>query len=126
MPSALVPDLVAALDQLAGGIHTGFRPVHAKGVMCAGTFTPAPHAAQLCRGPHAVRPATPVTVRFSLSAGIPAAADNDPHAASPQGVAVRFHLAEHIHTDIIGHSHNGFPTRTGEVFLEFIRAAAAS
>ena len=47
MPSALVPDLVAALDQLAGGIHTGFRPVHAKGVMCAGTFTPAPHAAQL-------------------------------------------------------------------------------
>jgi catalase len=46
--------------------------------------------------------------------------------ASPQGVAVRFHLAEHVHTDIIAHSHNGFPTRTAEEFLEFIRAAAAS
>ena len=47
-------------------------------------------------------------------------------AASPEGIAVRFHLAEHVHTDIIAHSHNGFPTRTGEEFLEFIRAAAAS
>ena len=46
--------------------------------------------------------------------------------ASPQGIAVRFHLAEHVHTDIIAHSHNGFPVRTGEEFLEFLRAALAS
>jgi len=39
---------------------------------------------------------------------------------------VRFHLAEHVHTDIIGHSHDGFPTRTPEEFLEFLRAAGAS
>ena len=46
--------------------------------------------------------------------------------ASPQGIAVRFHLAEHVHTDIIAHSHNGFPVRTGEEFLEFLQAAVAS
>ena len=112
--------------RLAGGLHPGFRPVHAKGLMYSGTFTPSPDAAKLTRAPHAARPSTPVTVRFSVSAGIPCVADNDPMGASPQGMAVRFHLAEHVHTDIIAHSHNGFPARTGEEFLEFIRAAAAS
>jgi catalase len=126
MPSDLSGELLTALDTLAGGMHAGFRPVHAKGVMCAGTFTPSPSAAELTRAPHATRPSTPVTIRFSLSAGIPTAADNDRQASGPQGVAVRFHLAEHVHTDIIGHSRNGFPVRTGEEFLEFIRAAAAS
>ncbi len=126
MSSTLVSDLLDALDKLAGGSHPGFRPVHAKGVMYCGTFTSSPDAGKLTRAPHAARPSTPVTVRFSGSAGIPSVADNDPMGASPQGVAVRFHLAEHVHTDIIAHSHNGFPTRTGEEFLEFIRAAAAS
>jgi catalase len=126
MPSTLAADLLSVLDKLSGGIHPGFRPVHAKGVMVAGTFTPSPDAAKLTRAPHAARPSTPVTVRFSLSAGIPNIPDNDPQGASPQGIAVRFHLAEHVHTDIVGHSVNRFPTRTGEEFLEFLRAAAAS
>jgi catalase len=126
MSSTLVTDLLDALDQLAGGLHPGFRPVHAKGVVYSGLFTPSPDAAKLTRAPHAARPSTPVTVRFSLSAGIPCVADNDPMGASPQGIAVRFHLAEHVHTDIIAHSHNGFPVRTGEEFLEFLRAAVAS
>jgi catalase len=65
-------------------------------------------------------------VRFSIAAGVPTAADNDPAAASPQGMAVRFHLDEHVHTDIIAHSHNGFPVRTGEEFLEFLKAVLAS
>jgi catalase len=124
--SALIPDLLEGFDKLAGGIHPGFRPVHAKGAMASGTFTPSPEAAQFTRAPHASRPSTPVTVRFSLSAGIPNIADNDPQGASPQGMAVRFYLAPHVHTDIIGHSVNRFPARTGEEVLEFIRAAAAS
>ena len=65
-------------------------------------------------------------MRTSLSAGVPTVADNDPKASGPQGMAVRFHLAEHAHTDIVGHSHNGFSVRTGEEFLEFLRAVAAS
>ncbi|HVS36207.1 MAG TPA: catalase family peroxidase [Gemmataceae bacterium] len=126
MPSALVVDLLAVLDKLSGGIHPGFRPVHARGLMVSGVFTPSAEAAKLTRVPHAARPSTPVTVRFSLTAGVPTVADNDPMGSSPQAMAVRFHLADHVHTDIIAHSHNGFPTRTGEEFLEFLRAAAAS
>ncbi len=126
MQSVLVTDLLDVLDKLAGGLHPGFRPVHAKGEMYSGTFIPSPDAAKLTRAPHTTRPSTPVTVRFSLSAGIPSVADNDPMGSSPQALAVRFHLAGHVHTDIIGHSHNGFPARTGEEFLEFLRAAAAS
>jgi catalase len=37
---ALAEQLLDALDALSGP-HPGFRPVHAKGLMCAGTFTPS-------------------------------------------------------------------------------------
>jgi catalase len=41
-------------------------------------------------------------------------------------MAVRFHLDDHAHTDIVAHSTNGFPVHTGEEFLEFLGAAAAA
>jgi catalase len=126
MAPSLLTDLLNGLDQLGGGQHAGFRPVHAKGFMYSGTFTPSSSASNLTRAAHATRSSTPITVRFSLAAGVPTAADNDPAAASPQGIAVRFHLDEHVHTDIVAHSHNGFPVRTGEEFLEFLTAALAS
>lgn len=126
MPAQLITDLLDVLDKLSGGVHPGFRPAHARGTMYAGMFAPTPDAAELTKAPHAARPFTPVTVRFSLSAGVPTAADNDPKASGPQGMAVRFHLADHVHTDIVAHSHNGFPVHTGEEFLEFLRAVAAS
>ncbi len=66
MSAALAADLLAVLDKLSGGVHPGFRPAHAKGAMYAGTFAPTPAASALTRAPHANRPSTPVTVRFSL------------------------------------------------------------
>jgi catalase len=93
--------------------------------MCAGTFTPSPEAARLTRAPHASKPSTPVTVRYSDSTGLPNVPDNDPQRSGPRGIAVRFHLADRVHTDIVAHSTNGFPVRTGEEFLEFLRGAAA-
>jgi catalase len=126
MPSKLTTDLLAVLDELSGGVHAGFRPAHAKGLMCIGKFMPSPEAAQLTRAAHASRPSTPVTVRYSGSSGLPTAPDNDPAHSGPRGFAVRFHLAEHVHTDIVGHSTNGFSVHTGEEFLEFLRAVAAA
>jgi hypothetical protein len=41
MPPTLESNLLDALDKLAGGLHPGFRPVHAKGVMYSGTFIPS-------------------------------------------------------------------------------------
>jgi catalase len=118
---ALVQQLLEVLDALSG-LHPGFRPAHAKGLMCSGTFTPAREAATLTRAPHATRASTPVTVRYSNSPGVPTSPDNDPARSGPRGIAIRFHLGDHDHTDIIAHSTNGFPVRTGEEFLQFLRA----
>jgi catalase len=49
--------------------------------------------------------------------------DNAPDA-NPRGLAIRFHLADHVHTDIVSHSTDGFPTQTGQEFLDFLRAVA--
>jgi catalase len=121
---ALSQDLLKQFDTIFG-LHPGFRPAHARGVMLTGAFTPSPDALSLTRAPHITRDSTPVTARFSNSSGLPQIPDNDPNA-NPRGLAIRFHLAEHVHTDIISHSTDGFPTRTGQEFLEFLRAVASS
>jgi catalase len=121
---ALSRDLLQTLDNL-NGVHPGYRAAHAKGLMLSGTFTPAPEARSLTRAPHVQRASTPVTVRFSNSAGIPTIPDNDIEHSSPRGIAIRFQLAEHVHTDVIGVSSDGFPVRTPEEFLDFLRALHA-
>jgi catalase len=103
----------------------GFRPAHTKGIMLSGSFTPSPEGTSLTKAPHVSRPSTPVTARFSNSTGIPLIPDNDPNA-DPRGCGIRFHLAERVHTDIVSHSVNAFPARTGQDFLEFLRAIAAT
>jgi catalase len=120
---ALSNDIIAQFQGIFGA-YPGFRPAHAKGTMLTGTFTPTAEASSLSRAPHFAKK-TPVTVRFSNSTGVPLIPDNDPNA-NPRGLAVRFNLAEHVHTDIVSHSTDGFPTRTGAEFLEFLKALAAS
>jgi catalase len=121
---ALSENILKQFDAIFG-LNPGFRPAHAKGLMLSGTFTPADSAAELTRAPHITRPSTPVVVRFSNSTGIPLIPDTDPNA-NPRGIAVRFQLAEHVHTDIVSHSSDGFPTHTGDEFFEFLRALAIS
>jgi catalase len=131
MPLPTDEKLIALSEQLLQqfdtifGLSPGFRPAHAKGIMLTGTFTPSAEAATLTKAPHIVRESTPVTVRFSDSTGIPLVPDNDPNA-NPRGFAIRFNLAEHVHTDIVSHSTDGFPTRTGQQFLELLTALATS
>src|SRR6266446_4424215 len=119
-------ETIEVFDKVNGGVHPGFRPAHAKGILLTGMFTPSSEAAPLTRAPHLQRNSTPVTARFSNFAGIPSVADNDPQGAGPRGFAVRFNLAEHVHTDIIGHSVDGFPVRTAEGLLEFLNALIAT
>ncbi len=115
-------NIIAGFDKADGGIHPGFRPAHAKGILLTGVFTPSPEAASLTCAAHVQQTSTPVTARFSDFAGIPTVSDNDPQHASPRGFAVRFHLAEHVHTDIVAHSVDTFPTRTADEFLGFLNA----
>ena len=121
---ALANDLLAVFHSIFGP-HPGFRPAHAKGLMLTGTFKPAPGASALTKAPHITRASTAVTVRFSNSTGLPSIPDNAPDA-NPRGFAIRFNLAEHVHTDIVSHSTDGFPTHDGYEFLEFLKAARAS
>ena len=117
-------DVLAQMETIFG-LHPGFRPVHAKGMLLQGTFTPTPAAKELSRAQHLNQPQTPVLVRFSDGTGIPLIPDTDPNAR-PWGFAVRFVLGEHLHTDIVSHSTDGFPTHTGAEFFEFLKALAAS
>jgi len=122
--TAVAEEALQAFDNLNGS-QPGFRPAHAKGILLSGRFTPSPDAVSLTCAPHILRSSTPVTVRFSDFAGIPTVPDNHPDA-SPRGIAIRFNLAEHVHTDIIGHSVDGFPVRTAQEMVEFLRAIYAS
>ncbi len=119
-------DVIEGFDKAAGGVHPGFRPAHAKGVLLTGAFTPSKEATSLTRAPHIQRVSTPVTGRLSDFAGIPTVPDNDPQNASPRGFAVRFHLDEHVHIDIVAHSVDTFPSRTAEGFLDFLNALIAT
>ena len=123
---ALSRDVLKGFEKVDGGIHPGFRPAHAKGILLAGIFTPSSEASSLTTATHINRHSTPVTVRFSDFAGIPTVPDNDPQNASPRGCAIRFHLAEHVHTDIVAHSVDTFPARTAEEFLDFLNALIAT
>jgi catalase len=37
-------EIIEAFDKVDGGIHPGFRPAHAKGILLAGVFTPSSDA----------------------------------------------------------------------------------
>ncbi|MBV8130832.1 MAG: hypothetical protein JO114_24540, partial [Planctomycetaceae bacterium] len=78
----LYEQLVDALNALFG-LHRGYRPVHAKGIVCEGTFSPAATAASFSRAPHLQSGPVPITVRFSDFAGVPTVPDGDP-LASPR------------------------------------------
>jgi catalase len=121
----ILSDKILATFTQIFGEQPGIRPAHGKGVLLSGTFTPTGAAADLSIAQHLQQASTPILVRFSDSTGLPDIPDTDPNTL-PKGIAVRFLLAEHVHTDVIAHSIDGFPTRTGDEFLEFLGALAVS
>ncbi len=42
-------EVIEAFDKAAGGVHPGFRPGHAKGLLLTGVFTPSSEAPSLTR-----------------------------------------------------------------------------
>lgn len=120
----LAEDIISTFDDIFGR-HPGHRPAHAKGALYRGTFTPTPAAATLSSAQHFTQHTTPVLVRFSNSTGLPQIPDTH-EQADPRGMGIRFMLGDRVHTDIVAHSANGFPTRDGDEFLQFIRAVVAS
>jgi len=124
-----------AIDQLARqifetmaqvpGTRAGHRIVHAKGIVCQGTFTPSREAVTLSKAAHFAGSAVPITIRFSDGAPDPFIPDNSAFAG-PRGIAIRFNLPGGKTTDIVAMSHNGFVVGTGEEFLALQKAVLAT
>ncbi len=123
MPTSPTPDpviraIVDAMRTLAGP-HPGFRPVHAKGLVCSGTFRASADASRVTRAPHFTGQAVPTIVRFANAAGNPDVHDGVPNVRS---IAVKFQLSGGKSADILANSIEGFVARTPEELLEFLRA----
>lgn len=101
------------------------RTVHAKGIVCQGTFTSSREAATLSKADHFKGPVVPITVRFSDGAPDPSVPDNSPDAG-PRGMAIRFQPTNGKESDIVSLSHNGFVVGTGEEFLELQKSVVAT
>jgi catalase len=101
------------------GFHRGYRAAHAKGICCTGVFRASAAAVTLTRAVHMAGPEVPVTVRFSNGAGNPEIPDGAPDG---RGMAVRFHLADQKHTDLLAPI---FPARVPEDFIELMAALTA-
>src|SRR5277367_6245479 len=120
--SAATPDVVTQLVETMralAGSHPGFRPVHAKGIVCSGTFRAAAGARAVCRAPHLQGQAVPTIMRFSNSSGDPEIHDGIPNA---RALAVKFQLPDRKNADILALHIEGFPAGTPDEFLAFLRA----
>jgi len=103
------------------GVHPGFRAAHAKGVLCAATFTPSAAAAALSRAPHFSNGDVRTHVRFSNGSGDPGAPDA---ARDGRGMAVKLYV-DGVITDIVALSLPAFFARTPEDLLAFNEARRA-
>jgi catalase len=117
-PDAIIRQIVDVMRTLAGP-HPGFRPVHAKGLVCSGTFRASPEASRITRAPHFSGPPVGTIVRFANANGNPDVHDGAPNVRS---MAVKFQLPGGTSADILANSVEGFVARTAEELLEFLRA----
>ena len=103
------------------GRHPGCRALHAKGLLCAGTFTASAEGARLTRAAHMQGQPVRATVRFSNGGGDPGVPD---HVPDVRGMAVKLYLEDGSRTDVVAQTAPRFPARTPDAFRDFIRATA--
>jgi catalase len=114
----VIAQLVETMRTLAGP-HPGFRPVHAKGIVCSGTFRGSAQARSVSRALHLQGQTVPTVIRFSNSSGNPDVHDG---VANVRAMAVKFQLPDKKNADILALAIEGFPARTPEDFLVFLQA----
>ena len=120
--SAASPNVIAQLVETMrtlAGPHAGFRPVHAKGIVCSGAFRASAGARAVSRALHLQGQSVPTVMRFSNSSGDPDVQDG---IANARALAVKFQLPDGKNADILALHIEGFPARTPDEFLAFLRA----
>jgi catalase len=115
--TATAQEAVAAANA-AFGSHSGYRALHAKGTVLAGTFTATPEAAKLTRAVHMQGEPVRVTARVSNGGGNPDVPD---YAPDVRGLAVKMYLPDDSRTDIVAQSAPRFPFHRPEPFIELLR-----
>ena len=117
-PDSVVAQLVEAMRALAGS-HPGFRPAHAKGIVCAGTFRASPDARRVTKASHLQGQSEQTVIRFANASGNPEVHDGQPGVRS---LSMKVPLPDGKSADVLANSVDGFPARTPAEFLEFLRA----
>lgn len=118
-PNELARQAVDAINGISGE-HHGHRAAHAKGTLCAATFTPAPDARSLSRAEHFRDGPVRAHVRFSNGSGDPAAPDFEPREG--RGMATKFYLRDGTTTDVVGITLPAFFVNTVAGFFDFCKA----
>jgi catalase len=101
------------------GRHPGARALHAKGILCRGSFTATREGARLTRAAHMRGEPVPARIRLSNGSGDPNAPDNAPDV---RGLAVKLDLPDGSQTDIVAQSLPWFAFQTPGEFIEFVLA----
>ncbi|EMC98822.1 hypothetical protein BAUCODRAFT_381694 [Baudoinia panamericana UAMH 10762] len=108
-------------------VPLNYRPVHAKGQLVKGTFTPSKDASKISKAPIFSNPSTPLVMRYSTDTGFKDLPDNGENGS--RGFAIRFMLSKnesgHPNFDIVTNNAYGFIVSTGEEFLEQFKAMKA-
>ena len=118
-PEALVDALTAVF-----GKHDGKRAGHANGLCVKGSFAPTAEAAGLSKAPHlSGKGPWPVTGRFSMGGGNPAAPNTD--KGNARGLALHFDLGGGNVTDMVMISSPVFVAKSPEKFLDFLQRVAS-
>jgi len=106
-PPTVVAGRVEAMRALAGA-HPRLRPVHAKGIVCSGTFRASPDARRVSGASPLQGHAVPTVIRFVNPRGNPDAPDGLP---GPRSLSGNFQLPAGKSADIlassIGHRRKG-------------------
>src|SRR5258708_25557943 len=98
-PELVIRQIVEAMRALAGP-HPGFRPVHAKGLVCSGTFRASADAPRVTRAPHFTGQSVPTIVRFANANGNPRSEEHTSELQSPDHLVCRLLLEKKKNTHI--------------------------
>ncbi|HTX32580.1 MAG TPA: catalase family peroxidase [Solirubrobacteraceae bacterium] len=119
MSITLTPqEAVDAANQVFGR-HPGRRALHAKGILCRGTFTGTPAGGRLTRAAHMRGEPVPARIRVSNGSGNP---DSPDYAPDVRGMAVKLELPDGTKTDIVAQSLPWFAFDQPRGFIEFMIA----
>jgi catalase len=112
------PDAAVDVINERFGRHPGARALHAKGMVCRGTFTPAPAAGRLTRASLLRGGPFDATIRFSNGGGNP---EDPDYAPDVRGMAVKLYGPDG-RWDVSAQSVPRIPTPTVDAFLELLQA----